>query len=210
MENSQNLPVDILAKGYILMPKSLFLYTFSRLEKQCSYFSAFLTVVARVNYKDCVLTVNGNDIVCHKGESIISLRTWAKHFGWKLGKTRCFFAKLEKTGFIKIIHTEYGINIIRVNNYEIWTQSRVEENMKRKTKSEELFEVFWNQYHEITQTPKREIGAARKAWNKLTGSERNTAVKSIYAYYMSMENTNYIKRACNYLSDKSFLNEDIY
>lgn len=210
MENSQELPVDILAKGYILMPKTLFSHTFSRLEKQCSYFSAFLTVLAKVNYKDCELNINGNVIVCHKGESIISLRTWAKHFGWKLGKTRCFFDKLEKTGFVKIIHTEYGINIVRVINYDIWTNSRVEENMKRKNKSEELFEVFWNQYHEITQTPKREIGAARKAWNKLTEKERNTAVKSIYAYYMSLESTKYIKRAHSYISDKSFLNEDIY
>lgn len=34
------------------------------------------------------------------------------------------------------------------------------------------------------------------------------AISQIHMYYMGLNDTRYIKRACNYLKDKSFLDEE--
>jgi hypothetical protein len=115
---------------------------------------------------------------------------------------------MEKNKLIQTIPMENGLNVIRVVNYDLWTSKCKEVNEeKRKTKTDESFDEFWNTYHEVTQTPKREVEAARREWSKLTLRERRIALEQINYYYHSLEDTKYIKRGFRYLRDKSFLNE---
>ena len=208
MEKNNILPYNALTSGYILIPKKLLFESLKQKENEFSYLEAFLMVLTKVNYIDTVATIYNEKIICHRGESLISMCTWAKLFHWKRHKTRRFFARMEKNNLIQIIPANNGLNFIRVVNYDLWTSKCKEVNSeKQKTKTDESFDEFWNTYHEVTQTPKREVGPARREWSKLTLRERRLALEQINYYYNSLENTKYIKRGFSYLRDKSFLNE---
>lgn len=207
----EELPFYALSQGYILLPKALLKDSFFMGNNEFSDLEAFLMLLCKVNYEDNVVTIRGYKFDCKRGETAISFLKWGSIFGWGRCKTRYFFAKLEKMNLIRIVPTKrYNIFIIQIVDYDLWTSKPREDWKQRKSKSEELFEVFWNQFHEVTQTPKRDIGSAKREWTKLTVSEKNTAIKSIYPYYMGLQDTRFTKRACNYLRDKSFLNEEIY
>lgn len=208
MEKNENLPYNALTSGYILIPKKLLFESLKQKENEFSYLEAFLMVLTKVNFKDATATIYNQEIICHRGESLISIYKWAELFHWKRHKTRRFFARMEKNNLIQIVQLDNGLNIIRVVNYDLWTSKCKEVNSEKpKTKTDESFDEFWNTYHEVTQTPKREVGPARREWSKLTLRERRLALEQINYYYNSLENTKYIKRGFRYLSDKSFLNE---
>ena len=93
-------------------------------------------------------------------------------------------------------------------NYDLWT-GKTSHTADLKSRSEELFKVFWNEYHEITQLPKVNIGDARKEWRKLSLKERDLAIEKIYSYCEMVGNRTYFKNAGNYLKGQCFYNEDI-
>ena len=210
-EKKNILPYDALTKGYILVPKALLIEALNQRESEFTYLEAFLMVLTKVNYKDSIANIRTCNVECKRGESLMSFVKWAGLFHWKRHKTRRFFTKIEQKKLVEIIPTNMsGITRVKVVNYDLWTSKPAENWEHKKTYSEEMFEKFWDEFHETTMTRKREIGAARKEWTKLSEKERKMAVEQIYSYYMGVDDTRYIKRACNYLRDKSFLNDEIY
>lgn len=211
MNNSTTtLPFDALTSGYVLIPKKLLIKVLNQREKECSYAEAFLTMLTRVNYMDTTMYIRGHKITCHRGQSFLSFTSWAELFGWKRGKTRRFFDKMEKEDMVRVIKTSLtNISCIEVVNYDLWTNKFTEDWTKRKSKTDQSFKEFWDEFHEVTQTPKKDIEAARRAWTKLSEKERKQAKENIYPYYMGLDNIRFVKRACNYLRDKSFLDEQI-
>jgi hypothetical protein len=71
----------------------------------------------------------------------------------------------------------------------------------------ESFEIFWEHYHTITQSPKTDKEPALKHWKKLTLTERREAYKQVQKYYDSIRDKKYVKKARTYLSDKNFNDE---
>jgi len=180
-------------------------------DKDLSYLEAFLIVLTKVNYMDANICIRGRHLICKRGESYLSFTSWAELFKWKRGKTRRFFEKMEKDNMIRVIKTSLtNISCIQVVDYDLWTNKLTDEWTKRKSKNDDLFNQFWNEFHEVTQTPKREIGAARRAWNKLSAKEKKLAIENVYSYYMGLNDIRFTKRAHSYLRDQSFLNEEIY
>lgn len=94
--------------------------------------------------------------------------------------------------------TQVGINI----NHKPKTI-----NLKPKTENSDIFDLFWNSYHEITGKTKTDLQAAKKHWLKLTDAEMAKAVANIKPYYDSISDKKYIKKARTYLSDKNFNDE---
>ncbi|WP_321437466.1 hypothetical protein [uncultured Bacteroides sp.] len=208
---SATLPFDALTCGYILIPKKLLMTILNQREKDISYLEAFLIVLTKVNYMDTNICIRGRHLICNRGESYLSFTSWAELFKWKRGKTRRFFEKMEKDNMIRVIKTGLtNISCIQVVDYDLWTNKLTDEWTKRKSKNDDLFNQFWNEFHEVTQTPKRDIGAARRAWNKLSAKEKKLAIENVYSYYMGLNDTRFTKRAYSYLRDQSFLNEEIY
>lgn len=210
-DTNNTLPFNALKTGYILLPKAMLNEAFSMTNREFSDFEAFLMILTKVNYMDSVANIHGYKINCQRGETLISFEKWGNLFHWKRHKTREFFDRMEKMNLLRIISTnKYNCFIIRVVNYDLWASKPTGDWEKRKTKSEEMFEKFWEEYHEVTQTRKRNIGAARREWNKLSESERKMAIENIYSYYMGQDDIRYLKLGCNYLKDKSYFNEEIY
>ena len=82
------------------------------------------------------------------------------------------------------------------------------EEEKKKEKSE-VFDVFWDKYHETMQKPKQYVARARREWDKLTKEEQQTAIDHIEEVYYHTNDTRFIPLAATYLKDKAFLNEYI-
>ena len=72
----------ILKKGYILIPKSLiedFLKAGLGTE---GYLEAWIRVLALVNYSDTEICVQGNRMICRRGETVYTYSHWEKVLGW--------------------------------------------------------------------------------------------------------------------------------
>ena len=76
-----------------------------------------------------------------------------------------------------------------------------------KVEQENGFEDFWECYHDITGLPKTDKDAAFKHWKKLTKKEQGLAKERIEAYFESLSNSKYCKKARTYLADKNFNDE---
>lgn len=206
----KKLPYNALTMGYILIPKMYFMDCLNQQDHEFCYQLAFLAVIAKVNYKDTIVNFRGTDIMCRRGESVMSTPKWAEVFHWTVGKTRRFFDKMEKEGKIKITPVNYWVRRIQVVDYELWVSRESNNWEETKTHSEEMFEKFWNEYHEETLTRKVDKELARKEWKKLTQKERELAISQIRPYCIQVNDIRYFKRACNYLKAKSFLDESYY
>lgn len=113
-------------------------------------------------------------------------------------------------GIIKIIPHQKGIFHIHINNYDFWTGCISPEAREEKKKEKsEVFDVFWDKYHETMQKPKQYVARARREWDKLTKEEQQTAIDHIEEVYYHTNDTRFIPLAATYLKDKAFLNEYI-
>ena len=63
------------------------------------------------------------EFVCHYGESLRSIRTWAERFGWEPSKTHRFFGLCKKMGQIDT-KTEQVTTRLSVINYKIYDPRR--------------------------------------------------------------------------------------
>ena len=69
------------------------------------------------------------------------------------------------------------------------------------------FEEFWDLYHTITHLPKTDNKPARSKWNRLTKGKKKLAIDNIRAYYDSLSDKKYCKKARTYLEDENFMDE---
>lgn len=195
----------MLKKGYILFPKVLFEEQIKMAKGATGSFDAFILVLTHVNYSTTECCVNHHTFKCQRGESVISIKHWAKLFGWKRSRTRYFFDKMYEEGIIERVPNPY-ITHIRIPDYDMLIGQKRRENAREEV-SGVTFEAFWEKYHEITQIHKTNIGRARREWKKLSAHERSLSLKNIDEYYDNLTNTKFCKQASSYLSDKAFLNE---
>lgn len=200
------LPFNALSMGYILVPKHLL-----RMHLECSTaplseLEAWLTILVSVNYEDSVCTIENLSIECTRGESLYSLAHWADRFRWSRGKVRYHLRKWQREKLILLLPNPLTTHL-RVLNYEQWTGNQASAKNAIETKMNKTFLLFWNTYHEITQTDRVNIARARKEWKKLSEPERELAIQHIETYYEHLRHVKFCMQASNYLSNKAFLNE---
>ena len=192
--------------GYILIPKHLLRLLLDDRKTPLSELEAWLTLLVKVNFKESVCIIEGCSFVCGCGESLYSTRHWAEQFRWSRGRTRRYFDKLQREGRIRLLPNSKTTHL-RVVDYELWTGCRDDARQQIKTRVEENFNRFWQQYHEVTRTDKVNIARARREWRKLTLSEQVLAFEQIETYYEHLRHVKFCMQAATYLADKAFLNE---
>lgn len=202
-----NAPTEtILKKGYILIPKSMIEDFFKTRSQTEGYLEAWIQVLTRVNYSDTEVCVQGNRIVCRRGETVYTYKQWEKTLGWSRYRTRHFFETLFKSGIMEAVENPAGITLLRVTDYDLWTGHK-KAATTRDSHATEGFADFWDLYHRITQKDKINIARARKEWKKLTVTEKKLALENIEEYYTHQKDIRFCKQAATYLEDKAFLNE---
>ena len=115
----KQLPNNLLHEGYILIPKALLKRQIN--DKAPGELEALLQVLIHANYSETTYKIQQIDIVCQRGESVISQQHWSQLFQWSRSKTLRFFQKIQEEGIIKIIPHQKGIFHIHINNYDFWT-----------------------------------------------------------------------------------------
>lgn len=208
MRKKNDLPFYALSKGYVLVPKHLLNYRFNQKVESFSYLEAFLMLVANVNFEDRDVTIKGETFVCHRGESFLSVASWAKMFNWTTGKTRWFFDKMEKENLVSSTRLNYKLKSIAVVDYDLWTgKPGTISNMR--VKSQDRMMEFYDKYHEVTGLRRVDIGLVRAEWKKLTNEEKNVAIENIENYNESLKCRDFLKSANKYLKAKSFYDEGV-
>lgn len=200
-----NIQSEAYSKGFILLPKVMLEKMQKHQTGGMSYTEAIIVLMTRVNYADGKVVLHGQEYICKRGASMLSMAQWAQLFHWKVGKTRGFIENLISQGFLGKVENKYTTHIY-IRQYDFFTCKEIM-HKKGKSRSEEMFDQFWKKYHEHTQLCKTEIGAARREWQKLTMNERELAIANIENYYYSLNDVKFCKKAHNYLADRSFLNE---
>jgi hypothetical protein len=105
-------------------------------------------------------------------------------------------------------------NISHNLELEMWVKS-TEEGYELRGKGRELFESkasvtfeeFWNHYHTVTHLAKTDRAAAEKYWKRLKSKEKELAVEKVQAYYNSLNDKKFCRKARTYLENKNFNDE---
>ncbi|WP_418826807.1 hypothetical protein [Phocaeicola sp.] len=141
-----------------------------------------------------------------RGEMVYSSRELSMRFGWSRGRMRRFLARLELEGVVSTAHTAHGSKL-KLLYYEELCHLKVSRKSGERPKNltDESFDVFWEQYHALTQQPAVDIEATRKAWGKLTLSEREEAIGNMEMYLCLLPSIDRARSALNYLLMKSFV-----
>ena len=211
----QKMDCQAIGYGYIIIPKALLKEQLIDCSPHEGEIEAFLKLLVKVNYSETKLTDHQRrTIVCKRGESLHSYRSWSVILHWSASRTYRFIQHLQTKGMIEIIpHKNTAALHIRIVNYDSWVNMPIPtagRQLQKKKASDEKFRLFWDDYHNILQLPKENIAKAQRIWKKLSEKEQQLAIDHIEDYYYHQANTKFMLHACSYLSNKAFLNEYEY
>lgn len=141
-----------------------------------------------------------------RGKMVYSVRELSMRFGWSKRKVIRFLARLRLEGVVSTARTAHGSKL-KLLYYEELCHLKVSRKSgeRPKSRTDESFDVFWEQYHALTQQPALDIEAARKAWGKLTLAEREEAIGNMEMYLCLLPSIDRARSALNYLLMKSFV-----
>jgi len=101
------------------------------------YFRAWVTMLMEVNHSDNKVLIHGEIINCKRGESVHSLKSWAKLFGkkWSIQKVRTFFELLKNDFMIetKGLSKTTRLSILNYNTYQVSSTNKQQTNNKQIT-----------------------------------------------------------------------------
>lgn len=85
------------------------------------------------NHSDEKVLIGNQLIECKRGQSIVSLNSWAKTFNWTISKVRRFFVLLEKDSMIELENVQKSTRIT-ICNYELYQGDRNDNETILKSK----------------------------------------------------------------------------
>lgn len=111
---------NLLRTGYVMVSRALLMAMCEKQGMAITDEEAFLRILTHVNYRNAVTWYNGVEVICVRGESVISFTGWADIFGWKRGHTRRFFERSIADGLVELVPSACPSHI-RIPNYDAWT-----------------------------------------------------------------------------------------
>jgi hypothetical protein len=125
--------------GWIKLHRSIkehWLYTEDRV---FSKFEAWNDILLSVNFSDAKQVIKGKIYNIKRGESTMSLDTWAKRWNWDKSKVRRFLTLLQSDGMIVLVSDNITTHLT-VCNYASYQDERnaSETPMKRKRNTNEI------------------------------------------------------------------------
>jgi len=124
--------------GYISIHRKITNHWIFEKTKPKSKFEAWLIMLMEVNHSEQKVLMQGEFVLCKRGESLKSLDTWAKLFNWDKSKVRRFFKLLESDSMIVLKSTQKTTHL-SICNYDSYQSNRNtdETQMKRKRNTDE-------------------------------------------------------------------------
>lgn len=147
----KQLPNNLLHEGYILIPKALLKRQIN--DKAPGELEALLQVLIHANYSETTYKIQQIDIVCQRGESVISQQHWSRLFQWSRSKTLRFFQKSRKRALSRSSRTRKESSTFISTTMISGPAASLRKPAKKKERKSEVFDVFWDKYHETMQNP---------------------------------------------------------
>ena len=189
-------------------------------------YRAWMIILFTVNFQRKKVNIKNSVFECGRGESLLSLDSWAVKFGkdWNKSKVRRFLKLLESDSMI-VLKSEHKTTRLTVCNYETYQDERNadETKMKRKRNANETqttptkegkeikelkngkkleFDLFWNLYDKKTGKEKCE-----PKWNRLSLNDQNLILGYIPKYKISQPDKKFRKNPETFLNNKSWNDE---
>lgn len=159
--------------GWIKIHRSIkdhWLYTEKRV---FSRFEAWNDILLTVNYSDAQTLIKGKLYNVKRGESILSLDSWAKRWGWEKSTVRRFLKLLENESMV-VLDSDNVTTRLTVCKYESYQDERNADETRKKLKRNS---------NEIQTTPikeeEEEQEEKRKVFIKPTTQEVQEYMKEI-------------------------------
>lgn len=125
--------------GWIKMHRSILNHWLYTEKRKFSKFEAWQDMLLNVNYSDNKTIIKGNLYDVKRGQSILSLDSWAKRWNWDKSSVRRFFNLLEKDKMI-IVNSDNVTTHLTICKYEDYQQSENanETQKQRKRNANEI------------------------------------------------------------------------
>lgn len=121
-------------EGWIKLHRKSFDHWLYKTKKPKTRREAWEDILMLVNYEDNKVLIRGQLYECLRGQSLMSLDSWAKQFNWSKQQVRTFFSILENDTMIKLEGLQYTTRLT-VCNYEIYQQSVTHEQHTNNTQN---------------------------------------------------------------------------
>jgi len=169
--------------------------------------------------------IRGQLVKCGRGQSLLSLDTWAMRWGTTKKTVKRFFELLESDNMLEIenIQISTRISVLNYDNYQgevngqsttgkrlvhdestVAAPKQLMNNNEKNNKDINIsFESFWDMYGKKMGSKKD----AGKIWTRLTDTTRQTIIDSLPAYLASISEVKYLPYPLRYLREERWNNE---
>lgn len=107
-----------------------FLYTETRPHTRRE---AWEDILLMVNHEPSKVVLGDSVYTCKRGQSLRSVGSWARHFGWTMSRTRRFFKLLESESMLRLESVQKSTRLT-VLNYEIYQGDRTANEQQTNSK----------------------------------------------------------------------------
>ena len=198
--------------------------------KDAERLRAWIIILGHVNFKEEKVALGNDLLICKRGESLMSLDSWAKLFGknWNKSKVRRFLNLLQNDSMI-VLTNEKITTRLTVCNYDTYQDERnaSETQVKRKRNASETqvtptkeskeykelkegkedaidFDNFWTAYDY-----KKNKDKAKVKWDQLKPKDQKDILAYLPAYVKSTPDKQYRKHPATFLNNRGWEDEII-
>lgn len=181
----------------------------------------WIDILMEVNHSDNMVNLGNQLIECKRGQSVMSLSSWAKRWGVTKDKARNFFVLLEKDNMItrENVVKSTRITVCNYNSYQdvshaSQTQAKrklntnnndINENNLNRSNDVYSFENFWDDYDKKIGNK----GELSRLWDRLPDADKLAIKAYIPKYKAAQPNKQYRKNPQTFLNNKGWLDEAI-
>lgn len=104
--------------------------------REFTEYEAWQDLLLQANHKPSKVRVKNKVLICHRGESLRSIKQWARRWRWSKSKVYRFFSLLEDDNMIKT-QSERVTTRVKVCNYNTYQKSRnADETQSEQSRNE--------------------------------------------------------------------------
>lgn len=187
----------------------------------------WIDILLTVNHADAKVMIRGQLVKCRRGQSVMSLDTWATRWGTTKKTVKRFFELLVGDGMLEYenIQISTRISVINYDNYQgevnghatistrlvdaEYTVASPEQLMNKNKENNKIkeinipFENFWNLYGKKKGSKKD----AEKRWARLTDQTRQIIISTLPNFLASINEERFIPHPINYLRQERWNDE---
>lgn len=181
----------------------------------------WIDILMEVNHSDNMANLGNQLIECKRGQSVMSLSSWAKRWGVTKDKARNFFVLLEKDNMItrENVVKSTRITVCNYNSYQdvshaSQTQAKrklntnnndINENNLNRSNDVYSFENFWDDYDKKIGNK----GELSRLWDRLPDADKLKIKAYIPRYKAAKPDKQFRKNPQTFLNNKGWEDEII-